>query len=709
MKKGMILFSIVFSLLAFWGCSKFKVAKFVMPSWDTQLSAPLFDRTYTLREILYKDSLTDGTLLDTNSLGLYSISRTQDIAGIPVGDNLQIQAGSSASASQSPGNFTIVSPDSINYTVAYPSGMSQGTKLSPIVPPIPSQSQTVSPAGKFSKYNTATISKGDLHVTVHNGYPATVNFDSGSINILDASGNPLPLPINSVGANETFDTTYSLSGYTLTNSPSIHFVYSSPGLNDTATLESSDLLSIFMGFTTLTVSSANAIIPPQSTIYLESTVPMGGGTVVDSAIIKSGAMNLTLSNDFEMQFPITLVFENIFRQDNPNDTLKVQYTLPAKAAGQNPVPQVEPPIDLSGCQLRMLDQFGNPSDSIRYRVEIEMQGSGGQYVNISTQDSLRTTFGMQSLVFSSFTGLIHPTNTFAIASDTQFVKLGDIGSKLTNGGLTFVGDSTKLDLKIRSAGLPYFVHLALKPASSLSSKAPLDSAVVDTIIYPGVTNKIGIGPEFASALNSFAVREQKIPDEFIISGYARVNPSPSEVPFPYQGWTTPGTIVDTDKIAITNTISMPLEIGIINASYIDTTNKPLIYHDSTASAKMGNVDSGEVHLDVTNGLPLHLALAAELIDTASGAATPLDTTINVDPATQFDANGNPAPPVFSPNTIKLTTTQAEKFGSSYMKFDFKVNTPNGSTPVPFSANNTIRLKVYAKLTLRVDKNLTGGK
>jgi hypothetical protein len=704
MKKGMILFFTAFSLFAFWGCSKFKVAPFVMPSWDTQFSAPLFDRTYTLREILYKDTLLNDTHLDTNSMGLYKISRTQSIAGIPVGDNLQIEASAQVSAAQSPGDFTVVSPDSVNYTVAYPNGASKGTKLSPIVPPIPSQTETVSPLGTFSKYKSATISKGELYVTIHNGYPAPVNFDSGSINILDASGKPLPLNIHSIGANETFDTTYQLPERTLTNNPSIHFVYSSPGLRDTATLQSSNLLSIFMGFTTLTISSATAIIPPQNTIYLESTVPMGGGTIVDSANVKSGGINLTLLNDFEMQLPITLVFENIVRQGNPSDTLKEQFDLPASGQGSLPIQF----IDLSGYQLRMIDQSGNPRDSIHYRVEVGMPGSNGQFVNISTQDSIHATFSMNRLVFSSFTGLIHPTNTFAIASDTQSVDLGDIKSKLT-GGVTFVGDSTKLVLTIRSAGLPYFVHMTLKPTSSESSAPPLDSASVDTIIYPGANN-VGIGKQFVDALNSFAIRENRIPDRFIVSGFAKVNPAANDpsVPFSYPGWTSPGTIIDTDKITITNTISMPLEIGIINASYIDTTKQPIIYHDSSASVKLGNVDSGEVHIDVTNGLPLRLSLSALLVDTTGTPVIPLDS-VGVDAATQFDAQGNPVAPVLSLNTIRLSKDQAARLGRSYLRFDFGVNTSNGSTPVPFSASNTIHLKVYGTLTLRIDKNLTSGK
>jgi len=709
MKKRWILFSFFIALLVVGGCSKFNVGKFVSPTWDTQFAAPLFDRTFSLYEIFYKDSIStaggDTTFLHlSRSNNIYSISRAQAIAGIPIGDNLKILGSSSFSAAQSPGDFTIQSPDSINYTIPYPNGMAKGTVLNPVVPPIPATTINQTPNTQFAKYNTATISNGKLRVTIHNGYPATVRFDSGSINILDAvTGNPIALNINSVGPDSTFDSTYSLNNHTLTNKPTIHFVYSSPGANKPATLKSDNLLSIFMGFTTLTVSSANAVVPPQPPIYITVAAKMGSETQVDSANVSSGGINLTLGNDFNMDLPVTLVFKDVFRQNNRTDTLKKQYTLPAR--GKSPLPTQF--VDLAGYQLRMIDKFGKPGDSLHLQVIINSLSSNGQFVDVSSQDSVRATFSMNGLAFSSFTGLIHPTNTFQIASDTQHIDLGDIGKKIT-GGITFLGDSTKLDLKIRSAGLPYYVHLALKPTTSNSVSAPLDSAVVDTIIYPG-PNKVAIGPEFASALNSFAIRQQKIPDEFIVSGYAKVYPLPGDVPVAYiSGFeNSPGTITDTDKITITNTISMPLQIGILNASFIDTTKQTLI-KDSVTTAKMGNVDSGEVHFDVWNGLPLNLSFIPQLIDTLDGAITPLDSLVIIAP-TQFDGNGVAVQPYFSPNKIKLTTAQAMKFGRSYMRFNFRVSTAKGNTPVPFSANNTIRLKVYANLAFKVDKKLTSGK
>lgn len=697
MRRRLVLSAVV-SLLALWGCSKFKVAPFVAPIWDTQFSAPLFDRTYTLGEILYRDSVTyvggDTTHLSTTPSGVFSISTRQAIAGIPVGDNLEIASVPEASYSQTLGSITIQSPDSIHYGI--PNPVPANTTA-----PVPAfqKDTTISPKDVFSSYKSATISKGTLHIIIHNGYPAPVGF-GGKIYILDKNGNPLEIPIDTIQANDSNSTDLPLNGTELTPNPPMLMTYGSPGLPlpQTASYTSSTLLSISSSFSNLEVSKATAIVPQQNPITLNQSIVLVEGTKVNYANIKSGELDLTITNGFNMPLgPISLVVSGLDSQSVP-----LRRTLNLPAGGS-----VYSPIDLSGWQLNLSDA-GVPSDSVHYAITVGIPGSNGRFVDIDTSNFVKATFSMTNLVFSSFSGVIHPQNTFSVANDVQKIDLGDFKSKLS-GGITLVGDSTKLDLNIRSAGFPYFVHLRLKLTSTASSSAPLDSVSVDTIIYPGA-NKIGIGKAFVDALNSFSQREKKIPDEFIVAGSALVNPQQKDVPFPYSGGNDVGTISDTDKITIYNAISMPFDIGIVGGAYIDTTTKPVF--DSSLSAKMTEVDSGDIHFDIWNGLPVSLSFVPLLIDTLDHSITTLDSVVVAAP-TQFDNNGIVVSPIFSPNVIKLTGPQARKFDRSLMRYKFSLETAgataNQAPPVPFSKNNTIRLKVYADLTFKIDKNLTGGK
>ncbi len=708
MRRRLVLSAVV-SLLALWGCSKFKVAPFVAPTWDTQFSAPLFDRTYTLGEILYKDSVTtaggDTTYLDTTSSGIFEISRSQAIKGIPVGDNLEMASVPGATFSQTQGDFTIDSPDSIHYGI--PNKVPANTTT--LVPKFQSDT-SLAPTIGFKNYASATISNGVLHLAIHNGYPAPVWFANGKIYILDAAGNPISLPVDTVQPNSTWSADISLNYHTLSQSPNVSFTYGSDGLPppQTATYESDTLLAISMSFSKLEVSKAFAKVPQQNPIALSQSIVLVAGTKVNTANIKSGELDLTITNGFNMSLsPVDLVINSL---DSQGVALKRTFNLDS---GQS----ISSTIDLSGWQLNMSDA-GVPTDSLHYTITVGIPGSNNRFVDVDSSNSVNATFGMSNLVFSYFSGVIHPLNTFEIANDTQPIDLGDFKKNLT-GGITLEGDSTKLDLKIRSAGFPYLVHLSLKPFSSVLPNPAVDSVDTFVVIRPDQPNIVGIGSSFVRAINNFAIREQKIPDEFIIGGSAIVNPQTTDLPANIRPLYTLdpnaiGTIADTDKINITNTITMPLEIGIVNGSYTDMTSKPAF--DSSLSAKLGEVDSGDVHFDITNGLPLQLKFIPQLVDTSyADSVTTLDSIVVA--AALLDNNGIVTMAIPSQNKIMLSPTQAKKFSRSYLKFNFSVITPvsdptdypNGGQPVPFSKDYSIRLKVYADLTFKVDKNLTGGK
>ncbi|HQT91588.1 MAG TPA: hypothetical protein PL001_06125, partial [Candidatus Kryptobacter bacterium] len=144
-----------------------------------------------------------------------------------------------------------------------------------------------------------------------------------------------------------------------------------------------------------------------------------------------------------------------------------------------------------------------------------------------------------------------------------------------------------------------------------------------------------------------------------------------------------------------------------NASFRDTTNKPVF--DSTTSARMGDVDSAKVSFDVNNGLPMTVLIRASLLDTLTGAVTPLDS-LSI-PAADVNQDGSLRFPTFQHNPLVLTGTQAKSFASSRMIFLYQFFTPLGnpvgSQPVPFTKTNTISLKVYGNFAFKVDKSLVG--
>ncbi len=695
MKKGVLYAVLSALLLSMVGCSKYKVGSFVMPTWNTQFYAPIFNRTYTLEEMLSKDSVQvsngDTTFLQPNAQSqVFTLMRSQSLNGVSVGDNLKIGAVPQTNVAQSPKDFTIANPPSIHYASINPSIVPGSV---PLVPAVPKQSETITPSDAFTNFKTATLSSGSISVTIHNGYPAPIDFVNG-LNLKDAFNNDIniPVPGNSIAGNTTVTLpSVSLAGRTLSDQPTVTFTDSSKGSSSAATIQSDTTVVLSATLSNVHVSSANAIVPAQPDIVIDSSIVIQDGNKVQTASIDTGSVNLTVRNNFNLSIPVHLTIPGLTLNGT---SLARNFTLGPKGTSQSTYSEI---ISLNGYTLNMADPTtGGPSDSLKYDVTAQIPGSNGAYVNIATTDSVSASFRLTGLQLSSFTGEVHLADPINITPDTQKVDLGDFAKKF-NGAILF-GPTTNLKLSIKSIGFPCRAHITLIPTSSqYLSQPPIDSAVVDTTIYPNTTNVITIGSSFVNALNHFSQARNTIPDRFIISGYVIVNP----------GGVAIGSVRSTDMVTGSGEITMPMDLGLINAQYVDTT-KTAVITDSSTAAKMSEVDSGSVTIEIWNGLPLDITMAGQLIDTTTHAVImnfPQDS-IRI-PAAQINPDGSVKDSVFSKNIISLTGSQAQNLGNSYMRFYFRMATPSGASTVPFKKNNDISLKVYGNFAFKVDKNLVG--
>ncbi|MCL4539541.1 MAG: hypothetical protein M1378_08085 [Bacteroidetes bacterium] len=696
MKKGVLYASIATIVFAVAGCSKYKVGSFVMPSWNTQLSVPLFNRAYSLQEMISKDSVmvSDGDttfLYPSGPSGLYELSRTQNINSVKIGDQLKVNGVGPVHTAQGPGDYAINSPTPIHFAEVNPS-LPVGSTVP--VPAIPPTSTTVPPDQPFDNFTSATFSSGELQATIHNGYPATMDFPNG-IDVEDVSGNILltiPIPGNALGAGQTTVQNVPLAGKTLPNNPQLVFTYSSPGTGTTPqTFQSDTLMAITFEVLNAHVSAANAIIPQQPPVVHHETIRLADSNMVQTAAIDSGFMNISVQNGFPFSSPIQVVINSL--KDQSGNPLTLNFSLDASGS---PGSTYQQDVSLQGYTLEMADAYGNPTDTVRYTVTAEIPGTGGQFVNVSVADSIQSSFVISETKFSSFTGIVHLNHPVKVNPDTQRVNLGDFRNKFS-GTITF-SDSTKLILDIhRTGGFPWLVHIKLVPSSSKLNTPPGDSVVVERMVYPNQVNIIQLGPPLVNVLNNYSIQTQTMPDRFIISGYVIVNPSGVE-----------GTIQTDDVMEGTASLTMPLDLGISNGLFSDTTKTPVI-EDSSTAAKMSNVDSGRVVFEINNGLPVQLSFITQLLDTTTGqvlATLPADSII-IPAATDFNSDGTVRTPMFSKNQIILTHDQAVDLGRAYMRTVFRVRTSPDLATVLFTRNNTISLRAYANFAFKVDSNLVG--
>ncbi len=704
MKKGLLVLPVIVSLLTFWGCSKYKVASFVMPTWDTQLSAPIFNHTYTLGDLLGKDTVMvsngDTTYIRTIwSAGVLAISKDQPINSVKVGNNLKIGAIPTVNVAQSAGTFVVNPPAPISFTMKLSKIIDTTGIIGmtvPIAPPIPTFSDTLQPKTPFEQFKSVTISSANLLINVVNGYAAKINLPNG-LTVTDTVGNTLftiRVPGDTLGAYETYSMNQTISSVTLPNNPKVQLTVNSPGTTSPTKVRSDTLVAVVLALSNIKVSSAEAIIPAQAPIVIDKKLGLVDSNKISTASIESGMMNIGIKNGFDISSQIKLVINNLKDPNGNPLTLNVNLDSVGNKLNPNPGSQYSQQISLANWNMDLRDSYGNPTDSISYSVTATIPGSGGQYTTISNTDSIRASLSLSNLQISSLTGIVHLKNPISIPTDTQKIDLGDFRKKFS-GSLTF-SDSTQLALKIfMSGGFPFKAHLSITPRNSSTNTTIADSVSVDQTLYPGPQgNVVLLGPSFVRVLNLFTGATANLPDELIISGNVIMNPT----------YVT-GTITSGDSVYGVASILLPFDLGIANAQYSDSTDKPVFTSD--VNKKLDQVDSGQVVFEINNGLPLGIKFSAQLIDTLTHQILlnlPKTGPMDILPATDFNSDGSVRTPMFSRNAISLTGNDAKLFPRAYMKFNFNVATSPGHQTVLFTKNNKISLKAYGNFAFKVQQS-----
>lgn len=696
--------SLLFLMLAlFGGCTKKFPSTFVMPKWDTQVSAPIFNHTYTLGELLGKDTVLvsngDTTFIRSIwSSGVLAVSKNQSINSTRIGANLKIESIPTVNVAQSLGTFDISSPIPIGFLM----------KLSKIIdttgvigrkvpaPPISGISDTLKAASGFDQFKQVTISSAQLQYSVFNGYAAKINLPNGLV-IADSLDNPLltvRVPGDTLGAYQSYSVTQQITNLNMPYNPHVILRVSSPGSSTPVTIRSDTLVALNFSLQNIKVTSAIAKIPSQSPVVIDRRIGLVDSNKIISASIQSGNLNISITNRFDIASQVQLTIWGLKSSTGLPLTINVPLDRVGNKTNPNPGSIYNSQISLANYTLDLRDQNGNPTDSIHYTINAAIPGSGGQYVQISTSDSIYASLGLSNLQIGSLTGIVHLKNPISIPTDTQNIDLGDFRKKF-NGSIRF-SDSTQLALKIYlSGGFPFRAHLSIVPRNSTTNSNFADSAVVDQVLNPGPAgNVIMLGRSFVNILNAFTGSSGNLPDQLVISGSVVVNPNYNV-----------GTITSSDSVYGSASILLPFDLGITNASYSDSTDKPVFKGD--VNKKLDYVDSGQVVFEINNGLPLGIKFYAELVDTTTHQVVltlPKSGPLDILPATDFNSDGSVRTPMFSRNTISLTGSDAKLFQSSYMRFHFQVATTPGKQTVVFARKSSISLKAFGNFGFKVDQD-----
>jgi hypothetical protein len=662
-------------LFLYSGC----IDKFTAPTWDVDLNVPLLDKSYTLLDVVNKDT----TYLKSDASNLLYYSDSEPFNAIQVDQKLTLSPIETSS------KFGLTS-------IAVTNPADQIVTLTPPTWP-PVTGTTPIPVDIYQKieveipqntaFETATFESGTLKVTIANNNGSDLAFRVDSLVILDnrTTGSTTVLlrsntPV-SIAPASTGTISMDLAGKTLYSKLKADLYVYSPA-KASVTIPANANTKITTSFSNLAPSSIVAPVPAQSPQTMSGAFTLDSESSLDTVKIATGSMSFTISNYFNVALQAVMTVTNLYTSANAPYSTTVNV-----AAKGSQVVNIPSLTDWSIRSASLTNQLG-------YTVVVTVQPTASA-VSVSKTDSATVKVNMSQLILKSIHGKIKPT---ALKFDTTTVAIALNSLKnLTATNIHMTGLNVNLGVAL-SANVKLDFAGTMTGSNSVGTTAPL-TIPTTRLNGGGTSSTVTLS---SSELNTFINTFSTKPLNQLKAVYsATLNPAPSV--------SDPAVrISNTDSLYGKINIYAPLNVGITGGKLIDTTDVNISQENRSNSDK---VQSATVALTLTNNLPAGLTFYGKFLNENGDSvlSLPPKNSNNTYPTTiaaaNVDASGNVTSPSTTQINITLTGADVDRFlNSKKLAFTLLLNTAGSSgTQVRFYSNSAVKIYVAGEVTYRLSK------
>ncbi|MDP4192659.1 MAG: hypothetical protein Q8858_13920 [Bacteroidota bacterium] len=669
----------------FSGCFD-KPGDLVAPSWDVNMGVPVMNKTYTIKDMVEKDEnfikwYPEGSPMANQ---LY-YADNKSINPVTIGDNVKLSNTVSSVTSQTIGEIKIQDPPSVNSDVDFSFDSNIRPGMTQIFPPESNVAITVT-LPQQNEFNYFYLSGGTLNLTVKSELPSPVTLTLSNIALTNKYDD---VTVGSYSGSISIPAgqTKSISINLLTNKKIYNQLVfgcsiSTSGSGLQAVTVPSKAMTVNASLSNLAITQASGKLKGNS-IYTSGSVKIDEQSMYTNVVIDKGSLRLAIKNNIDVAFDAKLKLYNIYKDQNSGP-----FELPIRVERKG-YTQIVQPLD------NFIIKSNTPTSSVNYDVVVNTEATS-DYRVISSSNSFTDTLSVGQLSIRSFTGIVKPT-TININPTTVTLNLKDLKDKFKFNKINFKDPDVKIylkptsDLKVRFDGVISAKGTSNKVEfSDYISKS--GSAIDSVIVIPG--------QKLADFLSGFT---PNLPDELIINGSATVNPDFEQVNYSF---------TNTDQITGYAEVKFPLNVGIDNGQFTDTTD----YEKDIADSKkeIGKIKSVVVTLEISNGIAAKVRYDGAIYD-ATRSVKLLDLLpnrpnkyIEVAPA-QVNSSGEVTAPAVTKEVIELTGSDVEKFlNGKFILSNVNVNTSGAVTgnpqPVQFKTTDAIKIKAFGKVVYKVSSD-----
>ena len=677
------------------GCSLVALSCFkipdapVLPTWDVQLSVPLVDSIYYLRDALHDNP---DMIASETSYVYHPINLPYD--PLSIGDQLHLSPPNPTSQAQdSLGGLAINTPGSINFVIS-PISILGGPHT--VGTPIDSfQRVNNAPAPPISQFEYAHCASGNINISVHNSLPVTINMPGGVV-IRNTTSQDIvaSFPPFSIPAHTTWvPSPASLAGKTVRKDLTFEATYTSPGSGGVNVDVPADSgLGLLFALTDGIADEVQALSFQRTLI--DTAIQqwlLDDSTYIREVTFRRGQVSIHLENQVGVNLKVHFQF-NEFRNAVTDQPFAINHVLAPHSPYDTTINLPDWAIKGSGQMVK--------SATFGLSIATDTLASGSLVTVRSSDYVLARIASSDTLFIHSLSGVLKP---FPFTVDaTSDIPLGNIP-------LLFSADSVALQSIlmalqfITAAGHPIDFNLMVNGlddgghtvASMVMPPRRLLPSVLQTIT---LSDTVGL----SQFISRFITHR---PAKINLVGGGIINPPDNyDLQIHDPVGHPPGVITDTTNFYYFLTIDAPLRVAIFNGSFTDTVS----FGDTVGTGgkidknMLTSVRRATMSFSVVNAMGLGVSLQTKLLD-ATGA------TILTVPKSGADSisvpAGTPESPdtTKSPITVRLDPSDADLFGrTQHILVRLGVN--SGGTMVKFKPGNYVRVRASAILTYHVDTN-----
>jgi len=685
-RKSMGILSLLVLLLFIYSCG---IKSPTAPNWDVSLSLPLVDTTYSILDMIKKDSSI--VKPDYTKDGLLVYNTVKDVEKIEVKDKLSVE-GFSTNTSKAIGSITI-NGDSTNANIGFnwsQQGLTPGTQ----VPILPENNRPVnSDLAAINQFQSAKFETGTIIIQIKNNFSKDVTLTINGLTIKNSTTNEivaqttaqLVVPPNST---KSFPAISFNTNVTVKNQLKFETTVSISGSNGNLVAIPQTAFSVTTKFSTLSVSEASAKIPQQNPITIDSTMVMDAAaakpTKFKTVKIATGSINITLVNNLDVDANVALEIPNLKNSSN------VKFSVTKVVARKSTVKFVDN-VSLTDYSLVSLDN--NPTNKISYKVTFTSKAST-DYRTIKKTDDFKATVNFSALGIKEFDGIVKPT---ALDETRSAISLNtkDLQQKFGFKQINFNKPLIELHLVPSSgAKINFQINGRLEAQNALGEKSVLQLNA-NTMDKNTITETDSVITLVADSVSAFFKKFSKLPDSIFVVAGGTLNAKYQQV-----------TVKNTSFVSGSSKIEFPLDLGISDGLFTDSVKMDF---DLDKQKRIRDLNTADMNLVLTNGLAASFTFTGKLYDKDNKFLmyfppkhADQDTAVTV-PGGVTDDKGKVVTQTTQNVVVKIAQGESDFIArAKYMRILVKLNTSRSSNlPVKFRTNDYIRIESFGGVNYHV--------